>query len=295
MKTKMNFINCAHQHTERVSHTNIPSTSLFMSVQAQQPVVEPNAHNRRKKGLIAKIRDKLLQPFRRHDGDRPNNNRPSVSEAQLQRDEEYARELQRQEMLMRNNQGDQRVSAHSSQSALNTQDRRELYRLLRRLLNEIDTYERVMNRYWFFRLMPPLSFHVTVVQNVNGQRRERDVIMTLPELRNHVLQTLQNLERTEGVTGGGVHGYVSDVGLGLQEMAQFRHRGVRNVERFPVHVHDGGPLPEDKNTCSVCLSNYTEGQEIRTIPCLHFYHKECIDEWLRVSRLCPICKTEIQE
>ena len=30
------------------------------------------------------------------------------------------------------------------------------------------------------------------------------------------------------------------------------------------------------------------------MPCLHFFHTECIDKWLCNSRLCPICKFDIK-
>eukprot|EP00668_Euglena_longa_P032610 GGOE01041998.1.p1 GENE.GGOE01041998.1~~GGOE01041998.1.p1 ORF type:complete len:451 (-),score=58.01 GGOE01041998.1:390-1598(-) len=51
-----------------------------------------------------------------------------------------------------------------------------------------------------------------------------------------------------------------------------------------------------KNTvgqCTICLSEYERGEEARTLPCWHFYHKECIDRWLKEHRTCPICKADV--
>ncbi|KAI1313875.1 hypothetical protein EDD11_002446 [Mortierella claussenii] len=44
-------------------------------------------------------------------------------------------------------------------------------------------------------------------------------------------------------------------------------------------------------TCAVCLDEFTEGEEIRMLPCRHEFHCECIDPWLvRKSSTCPLCK-----
>ena len=52
---------------------------------------------------------------------------------------------------------------------------------------------------------------------------------------------------------------------------------------------------DDWNKCLVCLVEYEEEQEIRTMPCLHFYHRECIDKWLlKRASSCPICKFNIK-
>lgn len=43
--------------------------------------------------------------------------------------------------------------------------------------------------------------------------------------------------------------------------------------------------------CTVCLSEFVEGEEIRTLPeCLHSFHVACIDMWLHSHPNCPICR-----
>ncbi|KAK6918222.1 Wall-associated receptor kinase, galacturonan-binding domain [Dillenia turbinata] len=44
-------------------------------------------------------------------------------------------------------------------------------------------------------------------------------------------------------------------------------------------------------TCPICLSDYCTKETIRCIPeCKHCFHAECIDEWLRNSGTCPVCR-----
>lgn len=47
---------------------------------------------------------------------------------------------------------------------------------------------------------------------------------------------------------------------------------------------------EDVLTCSVCLEQVSEGDLIRSLPCLHQFHANCIDPWLRQQGTCPVCK-----
>lgn len=49
-----------------------------------------------------------------------------------------------------------------------------------------------------------------------------------------------------------------------------------------------------KDGCVVCLEAFRKGQTLRTIPCLHRFHKQCIDHWLQRKSTCPICLYEIR-
>ena len=49
-------------------------------------------------------------------------------------------------------------------------------------------------------------------------------------------------------------------------------------------VDDVMKLPEELRTCSVCLEEVEKGQGVRTLPCLHTFHKACAEEWLKKKK-----------
>ncbi|XVF10415.1 hypothetical protein REPUB_Repub07fG0180900 [Reevesia pubescens] len=50
------------------------------------------------------------------------------------------------------------------------------------------------------------------------------------------------------------------------------------------------PKPTD-NICPICLLEYQAKDTLRTIPsCMHYFHVDCIDEWLKRNATCPLCR-----
>jgi hypothetical protein len=48
-----------------------------------------------------------------------------------------------------------------------------------------------------------------------------------------------------------------------------------------------------ETTCAVCLADFDDGEAVRVLPeCMHYFHAECIDTWLRGSTSCPMCRAE---
>ncbi|KAF3773221.1 E3 ubiquitin-protein ligase [Nymphaea thermarum] len=45
--------------------------------------------------------------------------------------------------------------------------------------------------------------------------------------------------------------------------------------------------------CCICLAKYVNNDELRELPCAHFFHVECVDKWLKINALCPLCKHEV--
>ena len=43
--------------------------------------------------------------------------------------------------------------------------------------------------------------------------------------------------------------------------------------------------------CSICYDNLIE--DIHKTKCGHSYHKRCLDSWIKISKICPLCRTKL--
>ena len=46
-------------------------------------------------------------------------------------------------------------------------------------------------------------------------------------------------------------------------------------------------------SCRVCLEDYKEDEELGILPCKHFFHYNCVQEWGKRKPNCPYCNVEI--
>ncbi len=54
------------------------------------------------------------------------------------------------------------------------------------------------------------------------------------------------------------------------------------------------PNVVEKKGCAICLTDL-ESERVIKLPCEHFFHKECLVNWLRRSTVCPMCRNDIEE
>eukprot|EP01006_Ploeotia_vitrea_P029226 TRINITY_DN61805_c0_g1_i2.p1 TRINITY_DN61805_c0_g1~~TRINITY_DN61805_c0_g1_i2.p1 ORF type:complete len:836 (+),score=32.79 TRINITY_DN61805_c0_g1_i2:29-2509(+) len=45
--------------------------------------------------------------------------------------------------------------------------------------------------------------------------------------------------------------------------------------------------------CAICMDGFAENGIVRTLPCFHTFHRDCIDKWLHGNKHCPICREDI--
>lgn len=47
--------------------------------------------------------------------------------------------------------------------------------------------------------------------------------------------------------------------------------------------------------CVICRDDIKVGDVCRRLPCLHLFHRECIDHWIGVKANCPLCNLKLDE
>ncbi|RMD42944.1 hypothetical protein DV735_g2234, partial [Chaetothyriales sp. CBS 134920] len=62
-------------------------------------------------------------------------------------------------------------------------------------------------------------------------------------------------------------------------------------------AHPASGSADDYNElgCAICTEDFTQGEEMRVLPCNHKFHPECVDPWLlNVSGTCPLCRIDLR-
>ncbi|GLC38209.1 hypothetical protein PLESTB_001087600 [Pleodorina starrii] len=66
------------------------------------------------------------------------------------------------------------------------------------------------------------------------------------------------------------------------------------IASLPTHTCTE-PSPLLGQTCCICLGNFSTGDQLKSIQCVHYHHAACLDEWLRIKACCPLCKAVLPE
>lgn len=67
----------------------------------------------------------------------------------------------------------------------------------------------------------------------------------------------------------------------------------QELELLPRFIYHKEKLEQEDEQCCICLMEYKEEEELKTLPCVHSFHSGCIDGWLKREKSCPLCKAEV--
>ena len=88
--------------------------------------------------------------------------------------------------------------------------------------------------------------------------------------------------------------------LFTQEQSENMDRLIRALPTFEVdqkYIDSINKTGDDdyNQKCVICMEKYQIKEKLKTLPCFHVFHSDCIDAWLKQHNSCPICKHGIEE
>ncbi|XP_051829073.1 RING finger protein 215 isoform X3 [Antechinus flavipes] len=104
-----------------------------------------------------------------------------------------------------------------------------------------------------------------------------------------------------GLSRGGLYGEWQGVicpgESGSRVQLDLRQHILRTLSALKTRRYHPGRPPRahvpDIQTCAICLDPFHRNQCLRVLPCLHEFHRECVDPWLLLQQTCPLCKHNI--
>lgn len=90
---------------------------------------------------------------------------------------------------------------------------------------------------------------------------------------------------------GGLDAVISDL------LGQFENTGAPPAEKERILTLPTVFITKDQSDCrlecSVCKEEYCLDEPVRKLPCLHYFHSECIVPWLELHDTCPVCRKSL--
>ncbi|KAL5543124.1 hypothetical protein UlMin_010834 [Ulmus minor] len=84
--------------------------------------------------------------------------------------------------------------------------------------------------------------------------------------------------------------------LALGEVIGTESRGLSSdmIASLPSVIYKTGSSQNGSNdSCVICRLDYEDGETLTLLSCKHSYHSECINNWLKINKVCPVCSAEV--
>ncbi|XVF04596.1 hypothetical protein REPUB_Repub05bG0097900 [Reevesia pubescens] len=88
--------------------------------------------------------------------------------------------------------------------------------------------------------------------------------------------------------------YEELLALGEVVGTESRQLSTDSIASLPSVTYEAGSSQSGSNdSCVICHVDYEDGDSLTALSCKHSYHPECINNWLKINKVCPICSDEV--
>ncbi|KAG7167238.1 E3 ubiquitin-protein ligase RNF181-like isoform X2 [Homarus americanus] len=88
-------------------------------------------------------------------------------------------------------------------------------------------------------------------------------------------------------------GYWQDMQVEFTQLFGFGERPPPPTSKEFIDQLTTSTVSQRGGQCPVCLKEWTEGEEMKELPCKHKFHPACILPWLEKTNSCPMCRYEL--
>nr|DAD28074.1 TPA_asm: hypothetical protein HUJ06_029542 [Nelumbo nucifera] len=68
-----------------------------------------------------------------------------------------------------------------------------------------------------------------------------------------------------------------------------------SIQSLPIFLHRTLTTASDEAQCSICLCTFQYEDNVKVLPqCLHAFHPDCVDKWLKTHSSCPLCRSSLR-
>ncbi|WOK92881.1 E3 ubiquitin-protein ligase [Canna indica] len=88
--------------------------------------------------------------------------------------------------------------------------------------------------------------------------------------------------------------YEELVALGDVVGTESRGLSADTIAALPSVNYKAESVQDDNvEQCVICRLEYEDGDSLVLLSCKHKYHSECINKWLQINKVCPVCNAEV--
>lgn len=82
----------------------------------------------------------------------------------------------------------------------------------------------------------------------------------------------------------------------IKDYSSFCSKSDSRDQRIQSIIEHGQSTLNGEGLCCVCLSRLKKGGRLRVLPCMHRFHRSCVDKWLSAGRkTCPVCRFSMED